>query len=450
MGDTYQIEDIVDVQITLGGRPITQAGFETPLILTAHEAYSDVQRTYSDIDSIVNDGFASGSGVHTIAQDMFSGDNPPSEIIVGKRGLTKYEITPDVFNEEDYTVNIKAGDASNLYTKTFTITSDTNATATEIVDALVTAINGDADIGSTPQIVSATNNADVLEIELDVNGTRLSAGVGTDNLTIAYTASENVDNALSNVVNENNNWYFLTSDSHSDTDVKDLAAYAEANTKMYSTSLANSDIWTSSTTDLLTELKDLQYDQTIVTVDKTADKNFHEGAVVGAMAGLTPGSSTLHGKTLPGVPVSRFTRTQANFITGKNGNIYTNIGGVGFYKEGNVVSGRYFDVIRGANYLEARMEEDIFGLIKRRSDRGLKVPYTQGGITLVEGVMYSRLQSSVNDGFLAASPAPKVLAPLVGNVSDNDKANRILPDVPFEATLAGAIHTVKIRGYVSV
>ena len=64
--------------------------------------------------------------------------------------------------------------------------------------------------------------------------------------------------------------------------------------------------------------------------------------------------------------------------------------------------------------------------------------------------MYSRLQTSVDQGFLAGSPKPKVFPPLVADVSAVDRAARYLPDVPFEATLAGAIHTVVIRGYVSV
>lgn len=450
MAEAYTIEDIVDVQITLGDRPITQAGFETPMILTAHAAYTDRQRSYSDADALVADGFASGSNVHTMVQDLFSGNNPPAEVLVGRRALTSFDITPDVENSADYTVNIKASTSSSDYTKTFTITSDANATATEIVDALAAAIEGDTDIGNTPQVVNAVNTGDVLVITLDTNGTKLSVGAGTSNLTVRSTASETVDDAILAVVNETDDWYFLMSDSHSETDVKDLAAYAETNTKMYATSLQDADIYTSSTTDLLSDLQDLQYDHTIVTVHKEADKEFAEGGVIGAMAGLTPGSSTLHGKTLPGVPLSTWTRTQGNFITSKNGNVYTSIGGVGFYQDGKVVSGRFFDIIRGADYLEARMEEDIFALIKRYSDLGRKIPYTGAGITIVETEMYKRMNISIGEGFLAATPPPVVITPKVSDISANDKANRLLPDIPFEATLAGAIHRVKIRGFVSV
>jgi hypothetical protein len=42
------------------------------------------------------------------------------------------------------------------------------------------------------------------------------------------------------------------------------------------------------------------------------------------------------------------------------------------------------------------------------------------------------------------------MAPKVKDVSSADRANRVLPDVTFSATLAGAIHAVEILGTISV
>ena len=52
-------------------------------------------------------------------------------------------------------------------------------------------------------------------------------------------------------------------------------------------------------------------------------------------------------------------------------------------------------------------------------------------------------------GILAADPAFTVTAPAVADVSAGDKTARTLPDVDFDATLAGAIHKVEISGTVS-
>lgn len=445
MVDAYVIEDIVDVRVNLADRPISQAGFETPLILASHSVFTDRFRVYTDTDAILADGFASNSNVMKLATKIFSGNNPPASILVGRRALTDYRLTFDVADDTDYTISVKA----NAFTKTFTVTSDANATAAEIVDAFVTDLEADADIGGLIAASNISVGGSTLIVAPEV-GVELSIGATTSNVTISSTSSETVDDALLAVVNESDDWFFLLSDSHSETDVLALAAYAEANKKLYSHSTQESDVITSATTDIVSQLQTLQYDNTISFVHQTADKDFPEGGIVGAMAGLVPGSSTLHGKTLPGVSTTTFTRTQSEFATGKNGNVYPLIASVGFFLDGKMASGRFFDVIRGKLYLEARMEEAIFAEIKRKSDLGQKIPFTDAGITIIEAIMYDQLARRVQEGFLASSPAPKVFPPLAADVDSNDKANRLLPDIPFEATLAGAIHRVIVRGYVTI
>jgi hypothetical protein len=43
-----------------------------------------------------------------------------------------------------------------------------------------------------------------------------------------------------------------------------------------------------------------------------------------------------------------------------------------------------------------------------------------------------------------------VTAPKRSEIAANAIANRVLPDVKFEFTLAGAIHSVTVRGVISV
>ena len=60
------------------------------------------------------------------------------------------------------------------------------------------------------------------------------------------------------------------------------------------------------------------------------------------------------------------------------------------------------------------------------------------------------LDLGITQGILAADPAPTITVLKVADVSQADKANRNLPDITFNATLAGAIHKVTVRGTVSV
>ena len=57
--------------------------------------------------------------------------------------------------------------------------------------------------------------------------------------------------------------------------------------------------------------------------------------------------------------------------------------------------------------------------------------------------MVKRLDEAVRNGYLASYT---ISPPFVDDIATNDKANRLLPDIPFEGVLAGAIHTIKING----
>ena len=93
-----------------------------------------------------------------------------------------------------------------------------------------------------------------------------------------------------------------------------------------------------------------------------------------------------------------------------------------------------------------------------------KVPFTNGGIAQIGAQVTAALQASVTDGLIASSrpnaitgdeetPAFTVTVPNVADISAIDRAARIIPasnPISFEGTLAGAIHTVNVRGTLSV
>ena len=69
---------------------------------------------------------------------------------------------------------------------------------------------------------------------------------------------------------------------------------------------------------------------------------------------------------------------------------------------------------------------------------------------MVKAVIKAVLSDGIRAGGLASDPAPEVTAPAVKDVDPVTKAGRILPDVKFTATLAGAIHQLEIDGTLSV
>lgn len=73
-----------------------------------------------------------------------------------------YKLTPTVANSAAYSVSVKVGSISKVYS----ITSDGSATATEIVDALAAAIEADTDV---EDFVAAANVSDVLVVTVTGN-----------------------------------------------------------------------------------------------------------------------------------------------------------------------------------------------------------------------------------------------------------------------------------------
>lgn len=200
------------------------------------------------------------------------------------------------------------------------------------------------------------------------------------------------------------------------------------------------------TTDLGAELKATARDRTALMYLGAADTEFPEAAWAGLLLPEDPGSITWFGKTLAGVTRDELTSAEKNKALGNNVNTYTEIGGVNISQNGFMVSGRFLDVRRSADWLQARIEENIFRLIVASK----KIPYTDAGVGLIENEIRAVLNEAIGNDVLRADPEPTVTVPKVLNVSANDRANRLLPDVTFEAQLAGAIHKVIVRGTVSV
>jgi hypothetical protein len=129
-----------------------------------------------------------------------------------------------------------------------------------------------------------------------------------------------------------------------------------------------------------------------------------------------------------------------------NVNFYHTIAGVNITEEGESASGEFIDVTQGVDWLAQRLQERIFGKLANAK----KIPFTDPGIQIVEAEVRAQLQEGINVGFLAADPVPVVTVPLAADVSATDKGNRLLPDVEFQATIAGAIHSLEITGSVTV
>ncbi len=243
--------------------------------------------------------------------------------------------------------------------------------------------------------------------------------------------------ALDTLVIDHDEWYFLVSVEQGDAEIQELAGWVDANEKLYGFSTTNNAL-------------SVPNKRAFGIVHPNAGTEYPGEAWIGRCAALDPGSITWQFKTLSGITNAGYTAGEIDTIHGNNLNTYTKEGGVLITSNAVTGDGSFIDIIRGQDYIKSRMTENVFGLLARSN----KVPFTDGGIAQVVTEVEKTLKDAVNNGIIAldadGQPLFSVSAPSASEVSTNDKANRLLPNVEWSATLAGAIHDVEISGALSV
>lgn len=198
--------------------------------------------------------------------------------------------------------------------------------------------------------------------------------------------------------------------------------------------------------DVLQEFDDNNYDRSAIVFTEDTTNNIH-AAWVGRNAPEDPGSITWKFAQLAGVSADTLTPSERTIVLGKNANLYQTFGGVDIMEEGTVSQGEFIDIIRGTDWIQARLQETIFGGLVN-ADK--KIPYTNPGIDVIRNFVAEVLQRAVQRNILTNNPAPVITTPDIADVSTADKTARFLRDVRFTAFYAGAIHKVQIDGFISV
>lgn len=264
--------------------------------------------------------------------------------------------------------------------------------------------------------------------------------VGVKNSAETYTQ------ALNAIIEYNNDWYMLAIESKAAADIKEAAAVIQATRKMFAASTADADVINPvSTTDIGSFLKDTGYDRTFLVYHSQAATQFPEVAWLGTQITAVPGSNTWAFKGGAGVTIDRLNSTALTALRDKNVNFFTRVGGVNMFQTGATSQGEWIDVMIFIDWVQARLEEQIFYRIATKS----KVPFTQSGAMIIEAEIRSVLSQGVANGGIADAPAYQVQSPDVLNIPEVQRGQRVLGDFGFSFRLAGAAHKVIVRGQVS-
>lgn len=435
------LDSLINVSITVQGASVTRAGFGTIMLLCYHTNWPERVRQYNIstvLTDMVADGFATTDSAYLMASAVAAQNPRPPILKIGRLEETpvaqSIKGTPTAVNGAVYTIGIDGTD--------FEFTADATATVAEITAGLEALVNA----GSVA--MTATDNTTDIDLDADAAGTyhrvKFSCDAGTrkwernDETTDPGYATD-----LAAIVLEDDDWYGLAIEAHDAAAITAVAAWAETNKKLFCPTTGDTDCLGSGSTDIMSTEKALSHVQTAIWYSDDPSQYLGAGAMAEAFP-YDPGGQTWALKTIASVSTTSMTSTERGNVEDKYGNFYVAKGGVNITWEGKTASGEWIDVVRGNGWLISTMETDIYAL----SVSSRKIPYTTGGLGIIQTAMQSTLQLAVKRNVLVDGTTGVVM-PDIGDVSDADKIARALSDVSFFGKYAGAVHSMTIAGSLS-
>lgn len=419
-----EISDVVRVTVNVADTVVSQAGFGTPLIfdLIASSVFPERVRQYSTIDDVAVD-FANTTKVYKAASAIFDQARVPTAVKVGRRDAGDADI--------DAALSAIEAEDSDWYCilSPYRVSADIQAIAAWVASRskIYVGTSEDADV----QTVVTTDVLSVLAaLNYNRTGYEWHHQAGVDITAAGYTIASGVItvNETAHGLRENDPVTFDNSSATSIDGNNTVASVVDADNYTCATTAAD--------------------EAGPATVDYFARYTFPEAAWAGFMLPSDPGSETWNAQELTGIeatPKTLLTPTEEATVLGKKGNVYTPLGGVGSTRPGVMVSGRFIDMQRSIDWLEARLGEAMANRILNEP----KIPYTDPGVSIfqadIAGVMDIAATNNVIGPLLDGSgDLYRINVPKVADQLPSDRANRYFPGIVVEAQLAGAVHTLEI------
>jgi hypothetical protein len=433
------LSEIVSVSIQAGTVNPARRGFGVPLIMAYHTGWAgDEVRSYTTFTGVAAD-FASTTNVYAAAAALFSQSPRPSKIKVGRLPAPGTgQVT--LLDFADHTASTAI--TGSVISPTGVVTAinvpwNTN-TATTLAD-LDTALTAITDLTATvaSPVVTVTGGGTLGRMWSFIF---LTAHVREATADWAYNT------ALDLAVTLDPDFFVVLTDNNSAKNMDKVARWALANDRfaLFAPQYTKPSQFVSGEFTAGADFTALQAnDSAAFLITEQARTSWVDAAWAGKMLPFDPGSATWAFKTLQGVGGDAWTSTERSTIETAHGNHYAEEAEVGITRPGKAAGGEWIDVVFGLAWLEARLQERLFALLVNNP----KIPYTDVGLGQILAEVRAQLKEAEERDVLA--PGWTVTGKVVAEQATADRAARILRDVEFSATLAGAIHMINVTGTVS-
>lgn len=436
-----ELTDVVQVNISLGTANPSTANFGTLMCAcyTANPAITDRVTSYKSF-AAVKSAFTSYTSdpFYSMAQKAFSQSPAPSEVKLGKRvlGYTQsFTITigdstqGDVYN---FSVGkVGASLTSLTYTVLSSATTSTVATAIAslITGASISSITSAVAVGAVITVTSVANT--LTDFVFDPSRTKMSVHDTTSDGT-------NLTTDLNAIQAADGDFYALAIDTTSLSGIEAAAAWQESRGfgSFYPNS-SDSVIATATTTsNVAYDLKTSAYERTFLTFSGAQLCSFSGAARACRALPQNPGSYTEEFKTLSGVTPDKISDSEQGHIWGYNCATYQTLANTNLTANTQGSLGKFPDLVRFLDWYSNTTSVGLLTLLANSQ----KVPYTDSGVALAEGVVRGVTNTGIAWGGIAATPTPVVTAPLVASQLSSNKLSRIFAGLSASWVYASAIH----------
>jgi hypothetical protein len=410
-------------------------------------------RIFGSLDEIVAAGFPLDGFVYRAAEKQYAQSNHIGNLYVGWKIPSGLNITTGILSAAltagqsiDWTVN---------GTEMPEIDFDTEGSSEKCIDRMVAELKSEFGNVFTAKKVDAQTitlyGSSATVVVTITGGTPPTMSFSTQ----VIPADASWTAALAKIKEQNNDWYAISVSARQMVNQQQCAQWIQANEKLGGLCSGDSTISDEETGDIAAWAKLNNLDRVFVffhpdaklaeaAVDALAPTDpIPEAAYFGKMLTKDPGSATWKFKELQSVPTYELTQGQVSNVENKNATWYMTTADVPMTSNGQVASGEYIDVIHGLDWLKARIQNLVFTALVNVD----KVPFTDEGVQMVVSPLKAALEEAKKNKILASY---EINFPAVADVSITDKGRRFLPDIDFTGVLAGAIHSTKINGVVTL
>lgn len=474
---TLPVSRVVNVAAEMSPTAAALRNFGSCLILGDSDIIDTDERVrlYSSISDIATD-FGISSREYLAAQAFFSQSPQPTQVYIGRwaksatagrlRGRTLSSAEQDISLFTAITTGTLSltidGASKSMASIDLSAETNLNGVASQISSAL--GVSGScAWTGERFVITSATTGTSSTVATTDTGTLSSLMGFAGSATSVAGVAAESLASAITALL-DYNTWYMVcVAPDASDDSIVEAAGLIEAASpsRMIGFTTQNStEIDSTASSTLGSRLKGLGYNRTILVY--SSDSPVAAASVFGRMATINfEGSNTtltLKFKQLPGVTAENLRSSQAEALKSHNVNAFCAYqNDTSILQEGITSGGWFIDETHGLDWLQNRVETDLWNLLYTSK----KVGQDESGATAIVSCVNKSLEQGVTNGLIAPgvwngdafgalesgdtlSTGYYVYIQPFDEQSQSDREARKAPPIQIAVKLKGAVHFINV------